>query len=93
VIFLAETLLVALAAYRLWRLVGQDDITEPFRFWLERLPWVWPLHLVTCGWCAGTWTALGVAFGASALGWIHSPPLLLGLAAAVGVGFLSERLV
>lgn len=91
---LTETLIVGLAAYRVWRLIGQDDITEPFRDWLNyTIQPLWPLQLVVCGWCAGTWISIGVAYGAASLGWVVSPPLLVGLAAAVLVGALSERLV
>lgn len=87
-----ETLIVGLVAYRLWRLVGQDDITEPVRN-RHRIRHSTLVHALECGWCAGTWSALAVSFGAWAADWTETPPLLLGLAAAVVVGTISERLV
>jgi hypothetical protein len=47
--------LVALAAYRSWKLVGDDDIAAGFR---ARLP-AGPGTFVGCPWCAGSWVAAG----------------------------------
>ena len=76
--------LMALASYRLWRLVGYDDVTESFREKLpERL-----YDMVTCPWCLGSWVSFAVvavtayavdvrwpwlqALGVSVLvGWLH----------------------
>lgn len=99
-----ETLIVALVAYRLWRLLAIDDISLPIRKRLEEVAgryWVRrrtriadrALEMIECPWCLGSWIALGVAFGAWAVGWTTSAPLLVGLAAAVLVGLLSERVV
>lgn len=89
-ILITETLIVALVAYRIWRLAGQDRISDGVR---GRLP-ARVAHILECGWCAGSWTALAVAFGAAELGWVDdSRPLVVGLAAAVAVGWLSEVLV
>lgn len=55
-------LLLALAAFRLWRLIGEDVILERPRNWLERRYgdrgeyWA---AFVTCPWCAGAWIAIG----------------------------------
>lgn len=43
--------LLALASYRAWRLVGRDDITS---FWRRPLP-DYALRGVECPWCLGTW--------------------------------------
>ncbi|HEX5029825.1 MAG TPA: DUF1360 domain-containing protein [Candidatus Eisenbacteria bacterium] len=61
--------LLALASYRLWRLVGVDSITEPFRDWVTRVD---EYHsgrpqnyrekldeLITCPWCLGFWVSIG----------------------------------
>jgi hypothetical protein len=66
-----EFTLLGLAAFRTWRLVAEDDITETPRRWFLRLPrtWKegqavpkryrekWALFLV-CPWCAGFWISL-----------------------------------
>ena len=88
---LVETLIVSLVAYRLWRLIGQDDISDMLRLRIRQ----WKpaaLHMVECGWCLGSWVSLAVAFSAWGVGWVDSPPLLVGFASAVVVGVLSERL-
>lgn len=63
--------LLALVAYRAWRLVAEDAILERPRRWLVRLPRDWgegdsfprkyrnELALfLNCPWCAGAWVAL-----------------------------------
>jgi hypothetical protein len=65
-------LLLALAAYRTFRLLGEDTITEWPRRWLVGLPRDWkdgdPIpdtyreHValwLQCPWCAGFWHVLG----------------------------------
>jgi len=62
---------LALAAYRTWRLIAEDDILNRPRKWLLRLPREWAdgdeevdgyrkeLHLfLFCPWCAGFWISL-----------------------------------
>lgn len=62
-----------LASYRIWRLIGHDEITEP---------WLWgPLRksenpvaqfldsLITCSWCLGFWFNTGI----SAALWLWTP--------------------
>ncbi len=46
--------LLVLACYRTWRLIGKDDITQPLR---RPLP-DFVRKGVECPWCAGTWLAL-----------------------------------
>lgn len=87
VVSLIWVVLIGVASYRVWRLVGEDNITEPLR---ERLSGVW-LDLVSCPWCLGSWLAFGITWGAdAAVGLPH--PFLVGLAAAVVVGWLGEHL-
>lgn len=64
-------LLLALAAFRTWRLLAEDDITDPLRRYVTRLgewekegdpvPKDYRLGLnnfITCPWCLGFWLAL-----------------------------------
>lgn len=79
-------LLIGFAAYRLWRLIGQDTITERLREGLDG----WALDLVTCPWCLGSWIAFAVtAIVAAVVGLAY--PVLVGLAAATITGILGER--
>lgn len=81
------SLVLGVAAYRLWRLVGEDAISEPMR---EKLTG-WPLKLVSCPWCLGSWIAFGLTWATDAA--IGLPaPFLVGLCAATVVGFIGERL-
>lgn len=54
---------LALASYRLWRILGKDSITEPIRAHLDRSArentrWaVWMADLIECPWCLGFWIA------------------------------------
>lgn len=63
--------LLALIAFRLWRLIAEDDILEKPRRWLVRLPYEWEegqklpdeykekwALFITCPWCAGAWVSL-----------------------------------
>jgi hypothetical protein len=67
-------LLLGLAAYRVWRILGLDDVLDKPRRWLVRLPDYWQPdgggdlpdeyreHLakfIQCPWCLGFWVALG----------------------------------
>jgi len=47
--------LVALAAYRTWKLIGDDDITAPMR---ARLPVAWHAFHAS-PWCAGFYVVAG----------------------------------
>lgn len=68
-----QFVLLALIAYRVWRLVAEDDVLERPRRWLVRLPYTWEegqkipdayrekwALFITCPWCAGAWVSLGV---------------------------------
>lgn len=79
--------LIGVSSYRLWRLVGEDSITESLRARLpERV-----FEMVSCGWCLGSWVAFGVTWLTDATVGLDAP-VLVGLAAAVVVGWLGERL-
>lgn len=85
---LAYTLLIGLASYRIWRLVAEDTITEGLR--VRFLPGQVE-GFIYCPWCLGTWLAFGVTWLTDATIGIKSP-VLVGLASAVVVGWLAERL-
>lgn len=74
----------ATAAYRVWRLIGYDDVSAAARYrWLPEGSW--SEALVECPWCLGSW----VAFAAVALADLATSvwlPAAQGLAAAVAVG-------
>jgi hypothetical protein len=60
-----ELVLLALAAFRVTRLIGWDDITEPWRHRLAGYddapgaPRGLAARLVECPWCLGWWVSLG----------------------------------
>lgn len=73
-----QFILLSLAAYRLWRLLAEDDILERPRRWFLRLPRTWNdgdaipkkyrnewALFLTCPWCAGAWLSL-----ITYIGWI-----------------------
>lgn len=82
-------LVIGVASYRLWRLIGQDSITEPLRNRLN--PDGWPYALISCQWCLGSWVAFGATWATDAVIGVPAP-LLVGLGAAVVVGVLGEVL-
>ena len=64
---LAASVLIGMASYRLWRLIGMDQVTEPLRAPLiarsERPGARWWLTLITCAWCLGFWINVAVTIG------------------------------
>lgn len=48
--------LIVLASFRAWRLIGRDDITSFARRPMPELA----LKGVTCPWCLGLWVTIGV---------------------------------
>ena len=88
---LVEIIVVGLVAYRLWHLLARDSITIPIQRRVERqahpLVWEW----WSCGWCSGTWYAVGVTLSAYFAGLITGSPWLVAPAAAFVVGWLGER--
>lgn len=68
-----QFVLLALVAYRVWRLVAEDAILDRPRRWLVRLPRKWQegdsfpskyreelALFLNCPWCAGAWISLVV---------------------------------
>lgn len=87
---LVEVVVVGLVAYRLWRLLAVDDLTEPVRLWLhDHAPRV--LKPWTCQWCAGFHCTLVVGLVAYFAGLTDGTPWLVIPAASVVVGFLGEK--
>jgi hypothetical protein len=86
---IALTLIIGLAAFRLWRLGARDSITARPRQWLyNRLPSV-VSEMVDCCWCLGSW----LAFGLTAAAYATAPfayPWLVGLAAAATTGWIGR---
>jgi len=71
-----QFILLSLVAYRLWRLLAEDEILERPRRFIVRLPQTWedndPVPLtyraslaafLTCAWCMGFWISLLVYVG------------------------------
>lgn len=50
--------LLSLSVYRVWRLIGKDDITAPLR---APLP-TWMLKGIECPNCLGTWIAIAAVW-------------------------------
>lgn len=81
--------LVALATYRVTRLVTADRITEPVRAWAERRG-ARVGYLATCDWCLSVWVAPAPAAVAVALpGNRVVLGVLVALAASAVTGLLS----
>lgn len=83
-------LIIGAAAYRLWRLVAEDSITEGPREWLFARTHEKVEELGTCPWCLGSWVAFGVTWLTDATIGVPAP-VLVGLAAAVVVGWLGSK--
>lgn len=84
---LVEIVVIGLVAYRLFRLLAVDDLTERLRDRMsERVlkPW-------TCQHCLGWWCTVLVGLIAHFVGWTSGTPWLVVPAAAVIVGFLGEH--
>lgn len=91
--------LLALAAYRTWSLIAEDEITSPWRARLD--DWAsgkWGstradkiFDFITCPWCTGWWIAIGW-WGAYQL-WEHAALVAaVPFALSVGVGALASVL-
>lgn len=85
---------LALAVYRVWRIIAVDQITEPIRIrtiFRSGPVWSWLEDLVTCPWCLGWWLsgAASVAYVA-ALGLSWWWVVLLWPAVSCVVGFLGK---
>lgn len=94
-------LLLALAAYRTWRLVALDTVTDGWRRRVTRLgTWRDPesvpvdyrhglAEFISCAWCLGAWVTIG--WWAAWLIWPHAT-LIVAAPAAISslVGLLSR---
>ena len=100
-----ELLLLSLAAYRIWRFVGEDDLFDRPRRWLVRLGPDWSeegdpvptdyrvglASFLTCPWCLGFWVSL--ALWCSYQVWEFGTVIVsVPLAISSLVGFLRSRL-
>jgi uncharacterized protein (DUF2062 family) len=87
-----------LASFRLWRLLGYDELTEGLRSrltgsWHDGEEWQFdrPLlaQFVTCPWCLGAWVSL-LVYG----GWLLWPTaslyVLVPLAISAAVGLIAK---
>lgn len=88
-----ELTVVTAAAYRAWRLLAHDIISQRPRTWvLDRLPDgdYWPEFLL-CPWCLGAWT--GITWWAAWQIWPH-PTLVVAVpfAISLGIGLIATRL-
>lgn len=80
-------LLLTLAAYRVWRFVGRDDLTAPLRMRLpDRVA-----EPVVCPWCAGTWIAVGTIAAARRWHDVQMPAVQAAASCAV-VGLIGDRI-
>lgn len=79
----AVWLLTTLVAYRIWRLVALDQLTEPLRV---RIP-TRLAYPVTCPWCSGTWITWAT-FAVTLLFVDMRLPILQAVAASTVVGWL-----
>ena len=99
-----EIILLALAAFRVWRLLAEDDILDRPRRYVTRLPRSWqpddPLGMryraslaafISCPWCLGFWIV--VAFWAAWQAWPHAVLVIsVPLAVSAVVGALGSVL-
>jgi hypothetical protein len=97
-----EALLLAFAAYRVWRLVAEDDLTDSIRRrflrlgnWREEGDAV-PLdyragvgNFLGCAWCLGFWVAL--AWWAAWLVWADTVIVAVPFALSAAVGFMRVK--
>jgi hypothetical protein len=96
---LAWTLVIGLAAFRLYRIAGVDAITEPFhgRLNASQHPVArWVSDLVSCPWCIGFWASVGLSalgWWAGLFTWQEAIPIALAASTVCGVtGSIDKRL-
>lgn len=88
-------LLIGFAAYRVYRIIGMDQITEPLRAPLlardDRQPYRWIMDLITCPWCNGWWITGAAALALGHLyGWHPVEGVMVWFAASTVCGFLGK---
>lgn len=80
-------ILLTLACYRVWRLIGMDDVSAPLRL---KLPDVVSKPL-ECQWCAASWVSLaGVYLADRYVTELSGHWLLWAVAVSCAVGFLGK---
>lgn len=88
---IAWVLVLGLAAYRIWRLVALDSITQRLReSTIDEGP-EWVGQLLYCPWCLGSWVAFAATWLADVVIGVPAP-VAVALGAAVVVGALGEWL-
>jgi hypothetical protein len=78
---IAEIVVVALVAYRVFRLLGVDTIGDSVR-----PDWAW----LSCAWCLGSWVAIAVSLATSYWGLTDTSLWLLIPASATLVGLIGN---
>lgn len=80
---------LSLASYRVWRLAGRDDITEPIR---SHLPGFLQ-KLVRCEWCLGSYVSVASVYATHRWLVVLRPHWLLwAVAVSCVVGLIGTRL-
>lgn len=81
---------LALAVYRLTRLVTTDALTDPLRGRLGRRPKL--VSFLECPWCVSVWLAAAVVVEVEERWWwTFAAPAALVLALSAVTGYLAER--
>lgn len=89
--------LLALAAFRIWKLIGDDAVLDKPRDWVivrleQRAEWL--DYFITCPWCAGFWMA--ALWWLAWLAWPHGAVVVavpFALSAVVGyLGVVIDKL-
>jgi hypothetical protein len=90
---LVASVLIGAAAYRAWRIIALDQITDPIRVWLIRREgrfWEFVGDLIGCVFCLGFWMAgigaILVSFGR----WSVIETVVVWAAASAVAGLLGE---
>ncbi len=88
--------LLALAAYRVWRLLAEDSITDKIRWRIYKATGSreWFIEFVSCPWCLGAWVA--VAWWGAWWAWPHTVTIAavpFALSAAVGSAAMLLNLI
>jgi len=78
-VVIAEIVVVALVAYRVFRLLGRDDILDRWR-----PDWAW----LSCAWCLGSWITIVVSLLTDYYGLTDTSLWLLIPASATLVGLI-----
>lgn len=102
-----EFVLLALATFRVYRLIAEDTIFEGPRRWLVRLPQDWEegkrlpkeyrekwALFIECPWCLGFWlSGVALALYCIVIGWIGSFSfLVVWFALSASVGLINKNL-